>query len=260
MLLLLSPAKKLDEVSPAPAVWQQLKATTPQFLEESQLLINQLSRCHYLDLMELMKISRPLAELNLQRYLTFAPPFTVAQQRQALRLFKGDVYSGLAVADFSVADLTFAQQHLRILSGLYGLLRPLDLMHPYRLEMGTPLATARGRNLYQFWGSSLSVAIDEILQQQENPLLLNLASAEYFKAVKPDEIKAPLVNVHFQQQQGDGYRVIGIYAKRARGLMSRYIIKNRIDSLEAVKTFTDGGYHFNAALSNERDLYFQREL
>ncbi|MEJ1353490.1 MAG: peroxide stress protein YaaA [Candidatus Sedimenticola sp. (ex Thyasira tokunagai)] len=254
MLIVISPAKTLDYETPA----QTGSFTQPDYLKSSGQLIEQLRRLSAIDIAEMMKVSMKIAELNFDRLEAWRRPFTLKNSKQALLAFKGDVYTGLNAIDFSEDDLAFAQDHLRILSGLYGLLRPLDLMQPYRLEMGRKLKTAQGGTLYQFWGEILTKGLNKVLAEQESQVLINLASNEYFKAVKPALLEGRLINPVFKERKGMEYKIIGVHAKKARGLMSRFIIKNRLQQPEALKAFVDADYCYNADLSNERDWVFTR--
>jgi cytoplasmic iron level regulating protein YaaA (DUF328/UPF0246 family) len=254
MITVISPAKKLDFDSPLPT----MDVTTPDFLGQSRKLNKILREYPELDLMELMHISKNIAELNVQRNKQWKTPFTTKNARPALLAFKGDVYQGLDAATMKPADLKFSQKHLRILSGLYGLLRPLDLMQAYRLEMGTKLANASGNNLYEFWGETLTNKLNEELSSQRSKFLINLASNEYFKAVKPRLLDGELITPAFKERKNGTYKMIGIFAKKARGLMSRYMIKNRIDQPEELKSFDLDGYAFNEKLSNDSNWVFTR--
>ena len=255
MLMVLSPAKTLDYQSPL--VYQNF--SLPEHLEHSAELIEQLRRLSPAQLADLMKLSDPLASLNVARYASWHAQFTQDNARQALLAFKGDVYTGLACADFSPEDFAFAQQHLRILSGLYGLLRPLDLMQPYRLEMGTKLANNRGKDLYAFWGERISLWLNEALAAQGDQWLINLASNEYFSAVKRKALTARIIDVEFKDLKNGQYKIISFYAKKARGLMARYIIQNRLSTPEQLKAFDSQGYYFSAKHSGENALVFLRD-
>ena len=255
MLIVISPAKTLDFEAPA----KTKKFTQPQFLEQSQLLIEKLRAFDPAQIGELMSISPDLAALNHRRFMNWSPPFTAANAKQALLAFRGDVYVGLQADSFNARDLDFAQKHLRILSGLYGLLRPLDLMQPYRLEMGTALATARGKNLYAFWGERIAEALNEELRGAKKSVLINLASEEYFKAVHPKALAACVVTPIFKERKGDGYKVVSFFAKKARGAMSAYIIRNRLRDVEAIRDFSEDGYRFRAQLSTADEWTFTRE-
>ncbi|MEL6261601.1 MAG: peroxide stress protein YaaA [Cyanobacteria bacterium J06626_6] len=253
MLMVISPAKTLDYDGP-----DSPQFTLPAALEQSQILVDQLSTYDPLELSQLMKISDNLAQLNQQRYQDFHTPFTPENAKQALLVFKGDVYKGMQVEDYTQEDLAFAQEHLRILSGLYGILRPLDLMQPYRLEMGTKLATKKGKNLYDFWGSQIAESINRSLEGDRTPCLVNLASNEYFKSIDRGTLKVPVLNIAFKENKDGKYKVIGIFAKRARGLMVDYAICNRIEAVEALKEFDVEGYAFSDALSTDDEWVFCR--
>ena len=255
MLLVISPAKTLDYETPLATA----RFTQPQFLDHAQELIGQLREMSPQQIGELMHLSDKLAALNVARYGSWHPDFTPDNARQALLAFKGDVYTGLAAEDFSEADFDFAQDHLRMLSGLYGLLRPLDLMQPYRLEMGTKLANARGNNLYDFWGERISGWLNEALAAQGDDILLNLASNEYFSSVKRKALKARIINTEFKDQKNGQYKIISFYAKKARGLMARYVIKERIRDPEQLKAFDYQGYRYSAEQSKPDSLVFLRD-
>ncbi len=255
MLLVISPAKTLDyETAPVIA-----SHTQPLFVDQAQALIRQLRELSVQDVATLMKLSDKLAALNVARYASWQPEFTCANAKQALLAFKGDVYTGLDAESFSAEDFTYAQQHLRMLSGLYGLLRPLDLMQPYRLEMGTKFANSRGKDLYAFWGSIITDALNEALAGQAQPVLINLASNEYFKAVKPKQLNARIITPVFKDWKGGQYKIISFYAKKARGLMSRYIIQHRLSEPEQLKGFDLEGYRFAASLSQGDSWTFIRD-
>ena len=255
MLIVISPAKTLDFETP-PTVAEH---SNPDFLDAAETLIEQLRELSPPQVAELMKISDKLGDLNFGRFLDWNRPFTPDNAKQAVLAFKGDVYTGLAAETLSKKDLQWAQKHLRILSGLYGLLRPLDLMQPYRLEMGTKFVNSRGKNLYEFWGSTITDALNAELQKDKKPVLVNLASNEYFKAVKPRELAAEVIVPVFKDWKGDKYKVISFYAKKARGLMAAYIIRNRITDVEDLKGFDDEGYVYNPAMSSAREWVFTRD-
>jgi len=200
-----------------------------------------------------------LGSLNFGRYQDWQPSFTTDNAKQALLAFKGDVYTGLQAEEMSEDDLQWAQNHLRILSGLYGLLRPLDLMQPYRLEMGTKFANAGGKNLYEFWGEKITEGLNAELAKQPTPVLINLASNEYFKAVKPKVLNAEIITPVFKDWKNDKYKIISFFAKKARGLMSQYIIKNRIEDAEQIKQFALAGYQYNEAMSSAKEWVFTRQ-
>lgn len=253
MIIALSPSKGQDFETPVAAAYSQ-----PRSLEDSQLLVDEARKLDMDQLRELMDISENIARLNVERYQSFSLPFTTKNARQALFAFKGDVYRGMDVDQYSAQDLDFAQGHLRILSGLYGCLRPLDLIQPYRLEMKTKLANSRGDNLYQFWGERITEMLNEDLQQQQEPVLVNLASNEYFKAVKPKLLAGRLLNVNFKEEKNGKARVIAVFAKRARGLMTDFILRNRLQLVEDIKDFQVTGYQYAPGLSDERQWTFLR--
>ena len=255
MLTVISPAKTLDYDTPPVTE----RFTLPQYLDDSQELIVQLRELSPAQLSELMHLSDKLAGLNAARFGSWTPDFTPANAKQALLAFKGDVYTGLDAETLSEDDFTYAQQHLRMLSGLYGLLRPLDLMQPYRLEMGTKLANARGKDLYAFWGTRISQWLNQALTEQGDDLLLNLASNEYFSAVKRSALKGRVINVDFKDLKNGKYKMISFYAKKARGLMARYVIKERLQDPEGLKDFNLDGYRFDAVSSSENQLVFLRD-
>ncbi len=254
MLIVISPAKKLDYDTPA----KTKKFTMPGFLDDSQELISNLRNYSAMDLAELMHLSMKLAELNFDRYYQWKRDYGEADAKQCLLAFKGDVYTGMDAESFTARDLDFAQSHLRILSGLYGLLRPLDLMMPYRLEMGTRLVNGRGKNLYEFWGDIITDAVNKQLKAQNDDILVNLASNEYFKSVKPKKVAGRIITPQFKEQKNGQYKMIGIYAKKARGLMSRYILLNRLKDPEEIKSFDYEVYRFNEALSAADNWVFTR--
>ncbi|TQV82601.1 peroxide stress protein YaaA [Exilibacterium tricleocarpae] len=255
MLTVISPAKTLDYETPTKIDLH----TIPDFLDQSGLLIEELRQLAPQDLSELMGISDKLGALNYDRYQAWRPRFTPANAKPAALAFKGDVYAGLEAETFKVNDFKFAQKHLRILSGLYGLLRPLDLMQPYRLEMGTQLANSRGGNLYAFWGDIIADALNRQLKSVKGNTLINLASNEYFKAVNTQHLDAEVVAPVFKDKKGDTYKVISFFAKKARGMMSAYIVKNRITDPKQLKKFKQGGYRYNAGLSSKTQWVFTRD-
>lgn len=255
MLIIISPAKKLDFES----LPQTDDFTLPDCLEDSSELIDILREYSAAQLEKLMHLSSNLAQLNYDRYHNWCLPFKPQNAKQALLTFKGDVYTGMNVESFSAEDLDFTQQHLRILSGLYGLLRPLDLMQPYRLEMGTRLANERGKNLYEFWGSLITELLNKQLKEIHSDTLINLASNEYFKSVKAKQVNGRIITPVFKEKRPDGsYKIIGIYAKKARGMMSAYILKNKLIDVDQIKNFKESGYCYNAEFSNAADWVFVR--
>ncbi|PWB34892.1 peroxide stress protein YaaA [Pseudomonas sp. SDI] len=255
MLTVISPAKTLDYDTPP--VTQRF--TLPQYLDDSQELIVQLRELSPAQISELMHLSDKLAGLNAARFGSWTPDFNPQNAKQALLAFKGDVYTGLDAESLSDADFTYAQEHLRMLSGLYGLLRPLDLMQPYRLEMGTKLANARGKDLYAFWGTRISEWLNQALAEQGDDLLLNLASNEYFSAVKRSALNARVINTEFRDFKNGQYKIISFYAKKARGMMSRFVIQEKISNPEQLKQFDVQGYYYHAEQSTPDNLVFLRD-
>lgn len=241
MLIIISPAKTLDYESPLATT----RYTQPELLNHSAQLMEYCRELTPAQIGSLMKISDKLAGLNAARFAEWQPNFTPQNARQAILAFKGDVYTGLHAEDFSEQDFDFAQQHLRMLSGLYGLLRPLDLMMPYRLEMGIKLHNAKGSDLYSFWGDLLTEKLNQQLKEQGDDVLINLASDEYFKAVKPAKLDGQLIKPVFLDEKGGKFKVISFYAKKARGLMSRFIIQNQLTQPEQLKDFNLEGYFFD---------------
>ncbi len=255
MLIVISPAKTLDYDTPA----KTKVHTIPDYLDQSQLLIDRLRELSALDISELMHVSTKIAELNFDRYESWSTPFTPENSKQAMLAFKGDVYTGLDAETFNSQDFKFAQQHLRMLSGLYGLLRPLDLMEPYRLEMGTKLSNLRGKNLYEFWGNEITEGLNAQLKKIKSQYLINLASNEYFKAVKPKQLNGEIITPAFKDYKGGDYKMIGVYAKKARGTLSRFIIKNQLTNPDDIKDFNEDGYAFNKKLSKDNTWVFTRK-
>ena len=254
MLLLLSPSKTLDYSQPATDLHDQ-----PRLLSDSQPLIDLLKDKSDAELMDLMKISEDLATVNMERYHDFETPFDLSNAKQSVLAFKGDVYVGLGAEDFSEEDLRFAQGQLRILSGLYGLLRPLDLMQPYRLEMGTKLQNERGKNLYEYWGDRITDLLNADLNTNgKGRSVVNLASKEYFSAVNPKQLDGKLYQIDFKEYRDGKYKIIAVYAKKARGMMARYAVKNRVTNPEGLKSFDMDSYAFNKELSGEQHFVFTR--
>ena len=256
MLIFLSPAKSLDYDTP-PHVSTY---TEPAFLDRSATLIRQLRALSPADIANLMDLSDPLALLNFQRYADWSLPFTPQNAKQAVLAFDGDVYDGLSARTLSAADLDFAQQHVRILSGLYGILKPLDLMQPYRLEMGTKFKNEAGKDLYAFWGETLLNTINAELDTLARPVAVNLASEEYFKAAIGRKFKGELIQPVFEDWKGGKYKIISFYAKRARGLMTRYAVLNRLTAPEDLKGFDLDGYAFAPEASDEATWVFRRRV
>ncbi len=255
MLMVISPAKTLDYDTPPTTK----RFTQPEHLDHAQQLIDQLRDLSPQQISELMHLSDKLASLNVARYGSWTPDFTADNAKQALLAFKGDVYTGLNASDFSEQDFDYAQKHLRMLSGLYGILRPLDLMQPYRLEMGTKLANVRGKDLYAFWGERISTWLNDALTAQGDDVLLNLASNEYFGAVKRNALNARVIDVDFKDMKNGQYKIISFYAKKARGLMTRYVIKERIERPEQLKNFNYDGYRYSPDDSSTDHLVFLRD-
>ncbi|MDF7647017.1 peroxide stress protein YaaA [Pantoea sp. Acro-805] len=254
MLMVISPAKTLDFESPLATQ----RFTQSTLLEKSQQLIDVARDLSPAQISSLMSISDKLAHLNAERFNQWQPPFTLDNARQAILAFKGDVYTGLQAETFSEADFDFAQEHLRMLSGLYGVLRPLDLMQPYRLEMGIKLANPAAKDLYGFWGDLLTQKLNDAMAEQGDEVLINLASDEYFKAVKPKQLNGELIKPVFLDEKNGKFKVISFYAKKARGLMSRYVIQNRLSKPEQLKQFDVDGYFFAADESKGNELVFKR--
>lgn len=255
MLIVVSPAKTLDYESPL----QTRTFSQPELLDHSQVLIERARQLAPAEIGSLMKISDKLAGLNAARYAQWQPNFTLDSARQAILAFKGDVYTGLAVERFSEADLAHSQQHLRILSGLYGVLRPLDLMMPYRLEMGIRLDNPRGRDLYAFWGDIITDKLNQALAEQGDEVLINLASEEYFKSVRPSGLKGRVVTPVFKDGKNGQYKIISFYAKKARGMMARWILQERLTRVEQLAEFSCEGYYFVPQESTADSLIFKRE-
>ena len=254
MLLLLSPAKSLDYDSPAEGV----PHTLPQFVSQSAELIEVLKHKTPTQISELMDLSDNLAALNVARYEAWRPKFTAKNSKQAVLAFNGDVYDGLEAKSLKPKDLEWAQDHVCILSGLYGVLRPLDWMQPYRLEMGTALTNLRGKNLYQFWGASIAQHLNAQLAKDKTPVVINLASQEYFKAVDQKILKARVIECVFEEYKGGKYKVISFFAKRARGLLARYAIQKHIQNPEKLKEFNLEGYAYEDSESDVNRWVFRR--
>ena len=249
MLAIISPSKTQD--------FSQCNIdffTQTRQIDSSDELIGILKNKSKSQISKLMSLSEKLSELNFDRFQKFKLPFTLDNAKQAILAFKGDVYNGINAPELSSEDLEFAQGKVRMLSGLYGVVRPLDLIQPYRLEMGTKLSNAKGRDLYDYWGSEIS----SVLNDDEPDLIINLASNEYFKAIDKKTLNANILDIVFKEKKGDSYKVIGIYAKRARGLMVNYIIRNRLESPEPLKDFSDEGYRFDKELSSDSSWVYLR--
>lgn len=254
MITIISPAKTLDFKT----LPQTEKFTQPDLLNDSKILIKELQKLNPIDIKKLMKVNDEIAMLNFERNLSWRLPFTPDNAKQALLAFKGQVFVGLDAKSLSEKDLLFAQDHLRILSGLYGILKPLDLIQAYRLEMGIPLNNPIGKNLYEFWGMKINENLNKELSKQKHKVLINLASNEYFKSVKAKEMKADIITPVFKEQKGDAFKTVTVYAKTARGYMSRFIIQNEINKPEDIKAFDTEGYLFNHDLSSKNEWVFTR--
>ena len=255
MLFLISPAKALDYETPA-----QVKThTKPLFVEQSAELIKVMREKSPQQIAELMKLSDALSGLNAARYQAWEPKFTAKNSKQAVLAFDGDVYGGLDAKTLGAAELDWLQAHLCILSGLYGVLRPLDWMQPYRLEMGTRVVTPRAKNLYQFWGEEIAQYLNQRAAADKTPVVVNLASEEYFKAVDRRALLPRVVNCVFEERKGDAFKIVSFYAKRARGLMVRYAVSNRVSRVDQLKDFAEEGYRFAASVSEPDRLVFRRD-
>ena len=255
MLIVISPAKTLD-FDTQPVTQQH---SQPEMLNQSESLINILTTKSPADIESLMKISPKLSELNVERYHNWSKPFKPSNAKQAVLAFKGDVYTGLDAETFSEDDFTYAQEHLRILSGLYGVLKPLDLMQAYRLEMGIRLENPKGKNLYEFWGSDITNKINAQLKSINSDVLLNLASNEYFKSVKKKEVEGDIVTPVFKDWKNDQYKMISFYAKKARGLMSAWVIQNQVTELNELNKFNVDGYQYSPNDSDPFNPVFLRK-
>ena len=254
MLLIISPSKPQTLEGP-----RHEKFTLPAFRPETEVRVENLRRLDPEALASLMDISANLAQLNWHRFQQFSPSFDLENARQAILAFQGDVYSGVNAAEFSPADLQFAQDNLRILSGLYGVLRPLDLIQPYRLEMKTGLATERAKNLYAFWGNKISGLLNNDLENVNHSHLVNLASREYFKAAQSKNLRRPVLEIVFKTGKNGQYRVVAIHAKKARGMMVNFVVRNRLTDIDDLKQFTMDRYSYNAGLSSKLQWVFCKE-
>ncbi len=255
MLALVSPAKKLDFSTPPPCD----AYTQPMFQDQSQELIDVLKSFPKSRLKAMMDLSTKLTDLNYERYQNYHTPFTPDNAMQAIYAFRGDTYVGLDADSLSEDDIEYAQGHLGILSGMYGMLRPLDLMQPYRLEMGKKIPTSKGEDLYDVWGDVLAKTCNQLVQPHPNPAVICLASHEYIKAVSVKDLIGPFITCHFKQIKDGEPKVIGLFAKRARGMMARFMIQNRIENPEGLKAFDQDGYVFNPVLSSDTDFVFLRK-
>ena len=234
------------------------KHTIPELKKDADLLVKKLKKLTAAELSKLLKTSEKLTELNVARYAGWQTDIKKSNAKQALLAFKGDIYSGMEVDDYKIKDFNFAQKHVRILSGLYGILRPLDLIQPYRLEMATTLATTRGKNLYAFWGTKINEILKALLKQDKSGTLVNLCSMEYFKAIRSDLLNAKVITPAFKEFRDGNYRFVTLYAKKARGMMCNYIIRNHLKEVNNLKSFDVEGYHFNKKESSDSDWVFTR--
>lgn len=254
MIVVVSPAKKLDfasdDVKPN---W-----SVPDYLDQSEELIKTARKLTRPQIGKLMSISDKLADLNYQRYRDFEQPFTLTNARQAVLAFKGDTYVGLDAETLSDEDLAFAQDHFRILSGLYGMLRPLDLMQAYRLEMGCRLNSPKGKNLYDFWGSDLTDGLNKLMEEQKTDVIINCASNEYFKSIDEKELKGKVITPVFKIVRDGVAKSPGMMVKRARGMMARYVIQKKIEKVEDLKKFKMDGYKFMPTISNDEKFEFHK--
>ena len=255
MLILVSPAKSLDYETP-PLVADN---TQPLFLDDSQELIDQLKKLPPAKVGKLMNISDKLAQLNAQRFKEWKQPLTTDTAKQCLFAFQGDVYKGMDADTMKKNDVKFAQKHLRILSGLYGVLRPLDLMLPYRLEMGTKFVNKHGQNLYHFWGDSVTDVLNAELDNLKKPFVVNLASNEYFKVVNKNKLVTDTISPVFKDKKNGEYKLISFYAKKARGMMARYIMDNRVLKPADLQDFDTAGYKYNKKMSTDSEPVFTRD-
>jgi hypothetical protein len=234
------------------------KHTSPELEKDAGQLVKQLKKLSAADFSKLLKTSEKLTQLNIQRYANWQTQAKTSHAKQALLAFKGDIYSGMDVENYTIKDFNFAQKQVRILSGLYGILRPLDLIQPYRLEMATKLATARGKNMYDFWGTKINEMLRALLKQEKSGVLVNLCSQEYFKAVKPDLLDVKVITPAFKEFRDGTYRFITLYAKKARGMMCNYIIRNQLKEAHDLKSFDVAGYQFNKKISSDEQWIFTR--
>lgn len=256
MISLLSPAKTLDFESPSLID----KHTFPSYLSESEYLIGKLKKLSVKQIRKLMGLSEDLGQLNFDRFQSWVKDYDISNGKQAILAFKGDVYTGMQAETFTENQLDFAQNHVRMLSGLYGLLRPLDLMLPYRLEMGTSLAiTPKKNNLYKYWGDKLTLALNEVLKNHDTKTIVNLASGEYFKAINTKKLQGDLLTLEFKDWKDGDYKMIGFFAKKARGMMARHIVTHEIDQIDDLKSFDSEGYTFNQSMSINNKWVFTRK-
>ncbi len=254
MIVLMNSSKTMDFQRKAKIA----KHTVPKFNEDAEILVKTLRKLSKAEFTKVMKVSDKLADLNIERYANWRADLKPSEGKQALLAFKGDIYSGMDVDNYNIEGFNFAQKHVRILSGLYGILRPMDLVQPYRLEMATKLTTPRGKNLYQFWGDRINNTLTKMLKQEKSGVLVNLCSLEYFKSTQPDDLNARIISPVFKEFRGGSYRFVTLYAKNARGMMCNYIIQNHLKHIEELKSFNVEGYNFNPKISSEKELVFTR--
>jgi cytoplasmic iron level regulating protein YaaA (DUF328/UPF0246 family) len=255
MIILMNSSKTLDFDQPH----TELSHTIPEFIKDAEMLVKELRQLSESEFSKLMGVSDKLARLNVARYAHWQASEKGTVAKQALLAFKGDIYSGMDTATYKPKDFEFAQKHVRILAGLYGILRPLDLIQPYRLEMATKLSTKRGKNLYQFWGTKINGSLNALLKQEKSGVIVNLCSTEYFRAIKSDALETTVITPVFKEFRGGAYRFITIYAKKARGLMCNYIIRNRLQTVEDLKAFNVAGYQLNPKISSAHEWVFTRK-
>ena len=254
MIILMNSSKTLDFQQKA----RISKHTIPELIKDAEILVKALRKLSKSDFSKLLKTSEKLTDLNVERYANWQTDVKKSNAKQALLAFRGDIYSGMEVDDYKTKDFNFAQKHVRILSGLYGILRPLDLMQPYRLEMAAKLATARGKNMYDFWGTKINEILKKLLKQEKSGTLVNLCSMEYFKAIKSDLLDMKVITPAFKEFRDGSYRFITLYAKKARGMMCNYIIQNNLKRIEELKFFNVAGYQFNEKISSDNEWVFTR--
>ena len=254
MIILMNSSKTLDFQQKASIS----KYTFPELQKDADHLVKKLRKLSTSDFSKLLKTSEKLTQLNVERYANWQTQANVSNAKQALLAFRGDIYSGMGVDHYKMKDINFAQKHMRILSGLYGVLRPLDLIQPYRLEMATKLATTRGKDLYAFWGTKINEILMELLKQEKSDTLVNLCSMEYFKAIKSKLLEVKVITPAFKEFRDGTYRFITLYAKKARGLMCNFIIQNHLNRIEELKRFDAAGYKFNESISSDNEWVFTR--
>jgi cytoplasmic iron level regulating protein YaaA (DUF328/UPF0246 family) len=254
MIILMNSSKTLDFQQKA----RISKHTIPEHLKDAAILVKKLRKLSEPEFSRLLKVSEKLAKLNIERYANWKTNIKGPHAKQALLAFKGDIYSGMNIETYKTKDFEFAQQHMRILSGLYGILRPLDLIQPYRLEMAIKLATNKGKNLYQFWGTKINASTRALMKREKSGVLVNLCSVEYFKAIKSDLLDAKVIKPVFKEFKDGSYRFVTIYAKKARGLMCNYVIRNHLDCIEDIKFFNVAGYQYNKTISSDNEWVFTR--